>query len=175
MVYLLYMTTPASPAEDSLIHLQDRFVWETLSHEKYERGPAWYGVMGVLSLFLLAYAIWNENFLFAFLILLADITLILGYRQDPHPVLVQIGENGIVWDGQLHLFQNIERFAIVYQPPEVKYLYIEPKQGVIQRFRIHLEEQDPLAIRDHLRQYLAENLDLSNEYASDTLARLLKI
>ncbi len=169
------MITYATEVEDSLIHLQDRFVWETLSHEKYERGPSWYAVMGVVSLFLLAYAIWNENFLFAFLILLADITLILGYRQDPHPVLVQIGENGVVWDGQFHLFQDIERFAIIYQPPDVKYLYIEPKRGVVNRFRIHLEDQDPIALRDHLRQYLPENLDLSNEYASDTLARLLKI
>ncbi len=169
------MITYAPEVEQSLIALQDRFVWETASFDKYERGPKWYAIMGVVSLFLLAYAIWNENFLFAFLILLADITLILGYRRDPQAVLVQVGENGVVWNGKLHLFQDLERFAIVYQPPHVKVLYLQPKTGIQNGLRIHLEQQDPVLLRDHLRQYLAENLDLPNEYPSDTIGRLLRL
>ncbi len=169
------MITYTPEIEHSLIALQDRFVWETVSFEKYERGPKWYAITGVLSLFLLAFAIWNENFLFAFLILLADITLILGYQRNPHAVLVQVGDNGVVWNGKLHLFQDIEHFAIIYQPPNTKILYIQPKNSLHPWLRIDLEEQDPIGLRDHLVQFLPENLDLQNEYPSDTLGRLLRI
>ena len=169
------METYAEQVEHSLTALQDTFVWETVSFEKYERSPKWYAVTGVISLFLLAYSVWTENFLFAFLILLADITLILGYRRNPHPVLVQIGDNGIVWDGKFHAYDEIEHFAIVYQPPTAKVLYIQPKDSLHPFFRIDLEEQDPIPLREHLRQYLPENLDLQNEHPSDMLGRLLRI
>ena len=169
------MITYAPEVEQALVSLQDRFVWETASFDKYERGPKWYAATGVLSLFLLAYAVWNENFLFAFLILLIDITLILGYRRDPRPVLVQIGENGVVWDGKLHLFQDLEHFALVYQPPVEKVLYVRPKQALNGPLRIQLEDQDPVALRQHLQQYLPETLDLPSGYGSDTLGRLLRI
>ncbi len=169
------MLTYAPEVESSLLALQDAFVWETTSHTHYERSPAWYAAMGVLSLFLLAYAIWQENFLFAFFILLADIVLILGNTREPHPILVQIGDNGVALDGSLHLFQDIERFAIVYDPPYVKTLYIERRSGLNPIIRLELGDQDPIAIREHLRQYLRENLDLQTEYSSDILGRLLRI
>ncbi len=161
--------------EHSLTTLQDRFVWETPSFEKTERPPSWYMILGVLSLFLLAYAIWTENFLFAFFILLADITLIIGHNQTPHTVLVQVGEHGVVWDGKLYLYPDLEHFAIIYDPPYAKTLYLQQKTGLQPRIRIHLQDQDPIPLREHLRQYLRENLDLRNEYSSDIFARLLRL
>ena len=130
--------------------------------------------MGVLSLFLLAYAIWNENFLFAFFILLVDITLIVGHNQEPHTVLIQVGEHGVAWDGKLHLYSDLAHFSLIYNPPHAKVLYLHQKTGINPRLRIHLQDQDPLALRDHLKRYLRENLDLQDEYPSDTLARLLR-
>ena len=169
------MVTYSPELEQSLIEAQDVVVWEMPSFQQYERGTAWYVTLGVVSLFLLAYAVWTTNFLFAFLILLADIMMMLTAHQTPEPILVQIGENGIVLGGKLILFQNIQRFAIVYQPPEAKVLYLEQKSVIQPHLRIELADQDPLALRAHLRQYVRENLDLQNEYPSDTIARLLKI
>lgn len=175
VVYSLCMLTYAPEVESSLIALQDAFVWETPSHVQYQRSPTWYLSMGVLSLFLLAYAIWQENFLFAFFILLADIVLIVGNQREARPVLVQIGDNGVAWDGALHLFQDLEHFAIIYDPPYAKTLYIQKRSGINPTIHIDLGDQDPVAIREHLRQYLRENLDLSTEYSSDILGRLLRI
>lgn len=169
------MITYAPEVEHSLISLQDRFVWETVAHETYERGPRWYAIMGVVSLFLLAYAIWNENFLFAFIILLVDLILILGYKHESPPMLVQVGDHGVVVDGHLHLYQDLEHFAILYQPPYVKALYITKKEGIAPRIRLLLEDQDPVAIRAHLAQFLEENTALSSEPTSDILARLMRV
>lgn len=161
--------------EQALITGQDAFAWETASFPGRERGPGWYLALAAAALFLIAYAVWTANFLFAFLILLGAVLLILASQKKPRKVLVQIGDLGIVWDGQLSLFQDLDTFAIVYQPPLTKTLYIERKAGVVPRLAISLEDQDPVALRDHLRRYVREDLDLQTEHLSDIVARLLKI
>jgi len=161
--------------QEALVLSQDRFVWEAPSRIHYERGSLWYVLMSVGALLLMAYAVWTQNFLFAFLVLLMAIILILAGNEPARNVLVQVGDNGIVVDGKLFLFQDVEQFAIVYQPPYTKILYIDHRNPVIPRLTIPLEEQNPLELRDHLKRYAREDLDLQDEHLSDMVARLLKI
>ena len=169
------MITYPREVEDALILAQNRFVWEAPSFERSERGPRWFVGLLAVSLLLLAYAVWTANFLFAFIILLIGIVLLLAGNHEPKTTLVQVGDHGIVWGGKLIPFQNVDSFALVYQPPTVKTLYIEPKNPLVPRLRIPLEEQDPVALREHLRSYATEDLDLQGEHVSDILARLLKL
>ena len=161
--------------EQALITSQDAFAWEAPSFPSRERGTGWYLALAIGALFLIAYAVWSANFLFAFLILLGAVLLILAAQRKPRPVLVQVGDHGIVWDGQLTLFQDLDTFAIVYQPPISKTLYIERRNGLVPRLAISLEGQDPVALREHLRQYMREDLDLQTEHLSDIVARLLRL
>ncbi len=169
------MISHPTEVEQELMVNQDRFVWEAPSFESSTRGPRWYLLMTIATVFLVAYAIWTANFLFAFIILLIAVILILAGNEKPRQVLVQVGDNGIVWDGKLHLFQNMDRFSIIYQPPLSKVLYLEAKSSLTPRIRIPLENEDPILLREHLRQYVKEDLDLQDEHLSDILARLLKI
>ena len=175
LIYYLRMITYPPEVQEALILGQDRFVWETPSFEKPVRGPRWYVGVLVVTLFFLAYAIWTANFLFAFLILLLAIILMLSSSQEPRRTLVQIGDHGIVWGGKFIPFQNVDTFALIYEPPVTKVLYIEPHSVFVPRLRILLEEQDPIAIRNHLKQYVNEDLDLQSEHLSDMFARLLRI
>lgn len=161
--------------EHAMVTSQDLFVWEAPAYLKFARGTGWYFVMTLVTVALMAYAVWTQNFLFAFIILLMGILLILVGNKDPEKVLVQIGQNGIVWNGKLFLFQDLDEFAIVYQPPYVKTLYLNAKNPLVPRLRVELESQDPIALRSHLRQFLKEDLDLQSEYLSDIVARLLRI
>lgn len=158
-----------------LAESQSAFVWETPAYERHERGPRWYVVMSLVALLFTAYAVWTANFLFAFLILLAAIILVLAGNEHPPSVLVQVGHNGVVWDGEYIPFENLRDFAIVYQPPEIKVLYLQPKNFVVPRMRIPLGEQSPIELREHLQQYLFEDLALRDEHASDMLARLFRL
>ncbi len=167
---------PVSPqAMEALVLAQDLFVWEVPSFEKRVRGKTWYILMLVVATFFVAYAIYVANFLFAFLILLMSILLLLTGRQEPTATLVQIGSNGLVVNGKLYLYQDLETFSIVYQPPVIKTLYFETRNVLTPRLRIHLDDQDPVAIREHLKRYLKEDLDLRGEYVSDIVGRLLRI
>jgi hypothetical protein len=161
--------------EEDLIQAQDAFVWEAPAFERHERSTRWYGVMALVALVLVAYAIWTANFLFAFLILLAAIMLVLAGNEASPPVLIQIGDNGVVWDGEFIPYEQIRHFAIIYQPPEVKVLYIQPRNLMRPRLRIDLGGQDPVDLRNHLKQYAFEDLKLQEEHASDTFARLFRL
>lgn len=169
------MITYPQEIVDALIENQHNYVWETKPYARYERGRQWYLGMTIVAVFLVAYAIWTSNFLFAFLILLMGILLILAGNDEPATVLVQLGENGVVWDGKLYLYQDIQQFSVVYQPPLSKILYLEVKGLSTPRIRIPLEEQDPSEIRAFLKDRVDENLDLQTEHLSDILGRLLKI
>lgn len=160
---------------ETLVLNQDAFVWEAPSHTHYERGAGWYIAMVVVALFFVAYAIWTANFLFAFLILLIAIIFLLAGHEEPKKVLIQIGDHGIVRDGKLYSYQDLEEFAIAYQPPVSKVLYIESRSSLRPRLAIPLEDEDPAKIREHLKQYMKEDLDLQGEHLSDVIARLLRI
>jgi hypothetical protein len=160
---------------DGLVKAQDAFVWEAPDREERQRGPRWYLIMSAIALAFVVYAVATGNFLFAFIVLLVAIILVLAGNQAPENVLIQIGKNGVVVDGKLYEFKDLNKFAIIYHPPETKVLYIESKKLYQPRIRIELQEQNPLAIRTHLKGYMDEDLDLQEEHVSDIVERLLKI
>lgn len=158
-----------------LIETQDSFVWEAPAYERHERGSRWYIFMTLIAMVFVGYAIWTANYLFAFIILILAILLILAGNEKPKRILIQIGPNGIVVNGDFLSYDDIRHFAIVYQPPLVKVLYIYPRGTAFRRHRIYLGDQNPLEIRQYLRQFLQEDLDLREEHFSDILGKLLKL
>ncbi len=161
---------------EEMAKAQDVFVWETASFERVQRGPKWYVWMMILVVAFAGYAIFTQNYLFAFIVLLTAIILILtANKQEPRNVLIQIGTNGVVYDGQFYQYDALSDFAIIFQPPETKILYIQPKGFMGIRLRIDLDDQDPVALRNHLKKYMDEDLNLQEEHFSDTVARLLKL
>ena len=161
--------------EEAIIASQDHFVWEAPSHTHHERTSGWYLAAAVVALLFVAYAVWTANFLFAFIILLMAMLVVLAGNEEPHSVLCQIGDTGVVWGGRLYPYRDIDQFAVIYQPPMAKVLYIDFNSSIKPRLRIPLEDQDPNEIRVHLKQYLSEDLDLQSEHLSDIVARLLRI
>lgn len=174
MLYFLHM--PHSPEFlEEVANSQDVFIWEAPAYEQVKRGPKWYLWMaGVVALFAI-YAIATGNYLFAFIIFLTAIILVLAGNEPPRRVLVQMGTNGIVIDGSLILYDQINNFSIIYHPPHTKVLYLEPSGVMKGRLRVSLEDEDPVEIRALLKRYVTENLDLREEHFSDIVGRLLKI
>ncbi len=169
------MVTYDPSVQEQLVQSQDRFVWETNLYPTYERGTRWYFALTAGTILLVSYALITNNFLFAFLILLAAIILVLAGNEPAPVVLAQIGDLGIVWDGTLYLYRDLGAFSVIYQPPYISTLYIETKSIARPKLRISLEDQDPVEIREHLKAYLKENTDLQTEAGSDILGRLLRI
>lgn len=169
------MAILSQDVKEALAKEQDVFVWETPEFHKPERTSAWYFGLTVVTVAFLAYSIMTANFLFAFIIILSVLLILLVGNRNPRTVLVQFGEDGFVWDGRFHLYDDIEEFAVLYNPPTVKSIYLGFKSSVKPKMRISLEDQNPAEIRAFLAQYVPENLDLQSEPFSDIVGRLLKL
>jgi hypothetical protein len=158
-----------------LVEAQDFFVWEAPAYQRHERGSYWYIGMMVVALLFIGYAVWTANYLFAFIIIILATLLVLVGNEKPNRILIQIGRNGIVINGEFLSYDDLRHFAIVYQPPMIKVLYLYPRGTAFRRFRLYLGDQNPVEIRQFLRQFLEEDLDLREEHFSDILGKLLKL
>jgi len=152
------------------------FSWSFNEYEKYNRGKRWYWTMGLLSVALIAFAVYTANYLFALIIVLFGIIIFLQEMNEPMELDFGLTDTGIVLGTKYYAFSELEKYWIVYNPPMVKVLYFEPKSAIKHRLHIPLiDETDPVVLRDYLNQYLIEDLDKEDEPLSDRLGRMLKI
>ncbi|KKW41550.1 MAG: hypothetical protein UY92_C0016G0005 [Candidatus Magasanikbacteria bacterium GW2011_GWA2_56_11] len=149
--------------------------WEVAEYERHERGTRWYVIMTLLGGLLVGYAIFTGNFLFALVIVLFAIIIFLQSHQDPHIVEFKITDLGIIISSRFYPYSELADFYLIYNPPAVKMLFIEPESSLRPRIRVPLLNLDPNEIRFTLRQYLSENLEKEEEPFSDKVAREWKL
>lgn len=148
--------------------------WEVNEYEHYGHPMAWFVIMGSLGSILLLFSIITGNLLFSAIIILSGIILYLQNNQTAQVVPVAIAELGIVIGNRFYPYKELDTFFLVYQPPQVKILFIETKSSLRPMLRIPLLEQNPIALRGTLRKYLKEDLE-KEEPASDKIARWWQI
>jgi hypothetical protein len=151
------------------------YSWSVKEYEKFDRGRRWYVLMAIIAIALIAYAVISANYLFALIIVLFGIIILLQEMNEPMEVDFAISETGIVVGTNYFPFSELEKYWIIYNPPEIKTLYFEPKNIIKHRLSIPLLDADPLLIRSYLNQYLLEDLETEQEPLSDRLGRLFKM
>lgn len=150
------------------------YVWDVPEYTKYPHSRAWYIAAAVFLVACIAYSVFVEdNYLFAFILLL--ITVIFAFHEMREPTVTQFGitERGIVWRGFLFPYKEIRAFWIIYEP-DVQNLYFTFKNSTTPRLTIPLGDQNPIDVRDLLKQYLFEDLSRVEEPLTDTFGRALK-
>lgn len=150
------------------------FNWQFFEFPQYEREKSWYVWGGIIVGLLLVYSIITINFLFGLIIIISTL-IVLMFQRSNNEVEFKIAEDGILVNQKFYDYKEIKNFYIIYEPPEVKTLYFEPKSIFQPRLPISLETQDPVKIREVLLQYLSEDLDREDEPVSDQASRLFKL
>ena len=102
--------------------------WSVQEYEKHERGLRWYVFMGTVGVALVVYALFTGNFLFAVIIVLFAIILFLQSHQEPTKILFQITDLGLVIGSRFYPYSELNNFYLVYNPPEVKTLFLEQRR-----------------------------------------------
>jgi len=148
--------------------------WRFAEFPSYERNTGWYIWGGIILIIFLIFSIWTSNFLFALITVMIAMTVLLFQRNNGQ-VQFEITEDGILLNKKFYSYEVLKNFYIIYQPPEVKTLYFEPKALLQPRIPISLEDQDPVKVREILLQYLEEDLDQEDEPLSDFFSRLFKL
>lgn len=160
--------------EEKMPQGKELFGWDVPEYHEYERGLGWYiGLIG-LGIVLLIYALRSNNFLFAFIVIMFAIIFLIHSGRRPMILKFAITEDGIALGKKMYRWKDLKRFYIIYEPPEVKNLYLE-FSGVRPRLPIPLYDQDPVKIREFLLKFLYEDLSKTEEPISDWLGRFLKI
>ncbi len=149
--------------------------WSIEEFVKRERSWVWYMLFFCVLGMLLLYSVFTANFLFALIILMFLFLTLLSQFQKPRPIRIEVSHDGVRVGEEFHPYRQIKEFWIIYQPPEVKTLYLRFKDLFSPRLSLHLADQDPVRLRDILAQYVEENLDEEDEAFSDTMSRILKI
>lgn len=149
--------------------------WEVTEYEQHERPTAWYVIMLVLGTTLVGYGLFTNNFLFALIVVLFAIIIFLQAHQAPHQLPFSITDLGVIVNNRFYAYSELSDFYLVYNPPEVKTLFLEPESVLRPRLRVDLGDQDPLEIKFSLRQFLVENSAKEEEPLSDRIAREWRI
>ena len=88
---------------------------------------------------------------------------------------VKIAEDGVLIGRKLYSYSDIEKFWIIYNPPEIKSLYFHVRHSLIPIILIPLEKQNPTELRKILLQYIQEDLEQKDEPPFDTFSRIFKL
>ncbi len=154
--------------------------WSVLEMPHHDRSKAWYVVVGLIALGLILYALFigdgqRSNPLFALIILLVVVIFfaqsIVGNRQ----INLTLYENGLEVGRQFFAYREMSNFYIIYQPPQIKQLYIVFKSLSQPRLCLDLSDVNPVKIRQILVDYLDEDLDKEQESLTETIGRGLKL
>ncbi len=149
--------------------------WTIQEYEQHARGLPWYVISIILGIGLVFYGILTGNFLFSLIIILFAIILFLQSHQAPPQVRFQIAELGVVIGNRFYNYSEFDSFYIIYNPPEIKTLFLETKSPFRPKIVVPFLDQDPVEIRQTLRAYVAEDTEKEDEPLGERIARNWRI
>lgn len=153
----------------------DLMSWDFSEFVTYERTSRWYITAFVVITLLLLYSVLSHNFLLAVIVVMVIMVILLREKMGPKTIKFLIMEQGVIVGSNFYPFRDIRNFSVIYEPPKVKFLYLEFKSKLKPRLSISLEEENPNEVRKILKEHLAEDLVRNSESISDALGRWLKI
>ena len=166
---------PENKPKENIDHGKLLISWPIPEFSRHSRGKTWYTWSSLIIIGLLIWAVATANYLFAIITILIAIIFIFQNRRSPGLIECRIMEDGLEMGHSFYAFRDIREFWLIYQPPEVKMLYVEFKGTLRPTLTVPLENQNPLKIREILKKYIDENLEKEEEPTSDTISRSLKI
>jgi len=149
--------------------------WEVDEYPQHQRSRTWYILAGIVSVSLIIYAIATSNFMFAVIILMCCVILMISSFTKPERIPMMITTTGVILGDIYYDYQSIRDFAIVYDPPDVKLLYLDFYAVTHPLISIPLEETDPNIVRNSLLSFCMEDLNRTNEHLTDVVRRLYKL
>lgn len=156
--------------------LMEIISWEVPEYHKHVRSKTWYILSGLVMLGILAYAVLTANFLFAVVIIISGLILIINDARNPQNVLITIASEGIIVGRKFYDYDELSSFSIVYKPEiDVKKIYFDFKSRTKHHIAIPLFDVNPLFLRENLIKYLEEDLERTDETATESLAKALKL
>lgn len=166
---------PSTPSNIRSLYSTEYFFWEVPEYPYYERSGMWYAGMMLAGIGLLIYAVVTANFLFALIIIMFALILYLSTLAEPRKVRFVITDTGVALGNAYYPYKEISRYWFIYEPPNVRNLYLDFKSPVKPRMSVDIGDMNPNDIRQVLANFVHEDFTEDEEPFSDYIGRLLKI
>ncbi len=122
--------------------------WEAPEFEYRDKGVSWYWISIIVAALVIAFAVWQRNFLFGFFVLIAEMLFIVWGARKPRIVHFMINETGIMIDGRKHyLLKDFESMSVDAWAAEWNELVFYARA----RLKAPLKVLFPAAELEHLR------------------------
>lgn len=149
--------------------------WTFPEFTRHERSRGWYIAFFLFFVACVGIAILVRNYSFVGVLVMIGFVLILRLRRQPMDVPFTIHEDGVTVATRTYVWADFKHFWIMYKPPHVKQLYLQFKNGIRPELNIGLQDQNPLKVREVLRDYLIEDIEREEEPLTEQLTRYFKI
>lgn len=121
----------------------------------------------------LAYIFFQNNILTAIFFFLISVVMIVLAFKEKRATFWEITRHGITIDTAFFSFQDLKSFWIEYQPGRIKELSLKSKKWYHGYFKIPLNQENPLKIREMLLEFLLE--ERHEDTLVETISRKLGI
>lgn len=150
--------------------------WEVPEYNHHERDIRWYSIAIAISIGLLIYSFFTDNFLLPVIIIIVAFIFIMQHGQEPERIIINISSEGLGIGQKFYDFDLFNNFGIVYKPKlGDKNLYFEFKNVTKMRISIPLQDTNPIEIRKFLLKFLKEDLERADIPLSEQLAKMFKL
>ncbi len=152
--------------------------WSAQEFTYYEKDIRWFWISGIVALALVVIAIWQNNFLFAVFVTIAEMMIVFYGRRAPRELDFSLSKKGLHIEGvKFYPHERLAGFAVVdneHDPlnPNIRELILQTKTLTEGYLKITIASEDEEPIRDLLNQFLPEiNYKAS---LSDFIGRLIR-
>ena len=130
--------------------LKQPISWQALENVSEPRGSIWYIVFGLVSIALLATAIFLfKSVTFAILIPIMAIAVIVMARRSPLPIQYSISPKGVYVADRLYDFSEFRSFGVI-KDPAGPYIMLLPVKRFSPGVTLYFDEKDGEKIVDML-------------------------
>jgi hypothetical protein len=88
--------------------------WEAPEYEYREKSVSWYWTSIIIAALVIAFSVWQKNFLFGFFVVVAEMLFIVWGSKVPRTVTFSITETGIAIEAErkFHAFKDFESVSV---------------------------------------------------------------
>ncbi len=149
--------------------------WHFAESATHQRGRLWYIIFSIIVIALLTFSYFGKNPLFAVILVLGLIVYIITEKRGPATFHLLVTEDGLLINDKFTGYDDLASFYIIYYPPQIKNLYLQPRNSFKQLVTIPLGDQNPIEVRRFLLRYIQEDLAKEEMPLSDGLIHRLKL
>jgi hypothetical protein len=86
--------------------------WEAPEFEYREKTVSWYWISIIIAALIVAFAVWQQNFLFGIFIVIAEVLIILWGSREPRMLTFILTDSGIhIGENKFHTLKEFESWS----------------------------------------------------------------